>query len=160
MQYFTPTAQSLVDFDSRVKQLSMRPPGPGRGSSLRSHRSVGREHGIDGLALDSQTVRSPTHARVTRGEARRLQRHGLTSVPRAAQATVSRRVQMHFIQTGCLREGLCLTSAPPHKCSNYTFHFHALEKEMATYSSVLAWRIPGTGEPGGLPVAWSRTRLK
>ena len=31
-----------------------------------------------------------------------------------------------------------------------TFHFHALEKEMATYSSVLAWRIPGTGEPGGL----------
>ena len=32
----------------------------------------------------------------------------------------------------------------------FTFHFHALEKEMATYSSVLAWRIPGTGEPGGL----------
>ena len=31
------------------------------------------------------------------------------------------------------------------------FHFHALEKEMATYSSVLAWRIPGMGEPGGLP---------
>ena len=33
----------------------------------------------------------------------------------------------------------------------FTFHFHALEKEMATQSSVLAWRIPGTGEPGGLP---------
>ena len=32
-----------------------------------------------------------------------------------------------------------------------TFHFHALEKEMATHSIVLAWRIPGTGEPGGLP---------
>ena len=32
-----------------------------------------------------------------------------------------------------------------------TFHFHALEKEMATHSSVLVWRIPGTGEPGGLP---------
>ena len=32
-----------------------------------------------------------------------------------------------------------------------TFHFHALEKEMATHSSVPAWRIPGTGEPGGLP---------
>ena len=31
------------------------------------------------------------------------------------------------------------------------FHFHALEKEMATHSSVLAWRIPGTAEPGGLP---------
>ena len=33
----------------------------------------------------------------------------------------------------------------------FIFHFHALEKEMATQSSVLAWRIPGTGEPGGLP---------
>ena len=33
----------------------------------------------------------------------------------------------------------------------FTFHFHALEKEMATHSTALAWRIPGTGEPGGLP---------
>ena len=33
----------------------------------------------------------------------------------------------------------------------FTFHFHALEKEMATHSSVLAWRIPGTAEPAGLP---------
>ena len=33
----------------------------------------------------------------------------------------------------------------------FTFHFHALEKEMATHSSVLAWRISGMGEPGGLP---------
>ena len=38
------------------------------------------------------------------------------------------------------------------RLSNFTFifHFHALEKEMATHSSVLAWRIPGTGKPGGL----------
>ena len=48
----------------------------------------------------------------------------------------------------------------------FTFHFHALEKEMATHSTVLAWRIPGMGEPGGLPsmgshgVAQSWTRLK
>ena len=44
----------------------------------------------------------------------------------------------------------------------FTFHFHALEKEMAAHSSVLAWRIPGMGEPGGLPsrVAQSWTRLK
>ena len=33
----------------------------------------------------------------------------------------------------------------------FTFHFHALEKEMAAHSSILAWRIPGMGEPGGLP---------
>ena len=33
----------------------------------------------------------------------------------------------------------------------FTYHFHALEKEMATHSSDLAWRIPGTGKPGGLP---------
>ena len=37
----------------------------------------------------------------------------------------------------------------------FTFHFHALEKEMATHSNVLAWRIPGTGEPGGLPTMGS-----
>ena len=33
----------------------------------------------------------------------------------------------------------------------FTFHFHALEKETATHSDILAWRIPGMGEPGGLP---------
>ena len=38
----------------------------------------------------------------------------------------------------------------------FTFHFHALEEGMATHSSVLAWRIPGTGEPGGMPY-WGRT---
>ena len=39
----------------------------------------------------------------------------------------------------------------------FTFHFHALEKEMTTHSSVLAWRISGTGEPGGLPsMGWHR----
>ena len=44
----------------------------------------------------------------------------------------------------------------------FTFHFHALGKAMATHSSVLAWRIPGMGEPGGLPSlgSHSRTRLK
>ena len=43
-----------------------------------------------------------------------------------------------------------------HDWATFTFHFHALEKEMATHSSVLAWRIPGTGEPGGLPSMGSR----
>ena len=38
----------------------------------------------------------------------------------------------------------------------FAFHFHALEKEMATHSSVLSWRIPGTGEPGGRRL-WGRT---
>ena len=44
----------------------------------------------------------------------------------------------------------------------FTFHFHALEKEMAPHSSVLAWKIPGMGEPGGLPSLGlqSRTQLK
>ena len=37
----------------------------------------------------------------------------------------------------------------------FTFHFRALEKEMATHSSVLAWRTPGTAEPGGLPCVGS-----
>ena len=44
------------------------------------------------------------------------------------------------------------------RLSDFTFisHFHVLEKEMSTHSSVLAWRIPGTGEPDGLP-SWGRT---
>ena len=50
------------------------------------------------------------------------------------------------------------------RLSNFTltFHFNALEKEMATHSSVLAWRIPGMGKPAGLPSlgSQSRTRLK
>ena len=40
----------------------------------------------------------------------------------------------------------------------FTFHFHALDKEMATHSSVLAWRIPGMGEPGGLPSMGSHSQ--
>jgi len=43
-----------------------------------------------------------------------------------------------------------LQSLPP-SSDGLHFHFHALEKEMATHSSTLAWRIPGTEEPGGLP---------
>ena len=48
------------------------------------------------------------------------------------------------------------------RLSNFTltFHFHALEKEMATHSSILAWRIPGTQEPSVYGVAQSQTRLK
>src|SRR5574340_260276 len=42
----------------------------------------------------------------------------------------------------------------------FTFHFHALEKEMATHSSVLAWRIPGMREPGGLPSMGSQSRIQ
>ena len=40
----------------------------------------------------------------------------------------------------------------------FTFHFHALEKEMSTHSSVLSWRIPETGEPSGLPSMGSQSR--
>ena len=46
---------------------------------------------------------------------------------------------------------IALISMPVPSNFTFTFHFHALEKEMATHSSVLAWSIPGTGEPGGLP---------
>ena len=42
----------------------------------------------------------------------------------------------------------------------FTFHFHALEKEMTTHSGVLAWRIPGTGEPGGLPSMGSQSQTQ
>ena len=42
----------------------------------------------------------------------------------------------------------------------FTFHLHTLEKEMPTHSSVLAWRIPGTAEPGGLPSVGSHSRTR
>ena len=53
----------------------------------------------------------------------------------------------------CLREIQEKTDIRVSRLSDFTFtfHFHPLEKEMATHSSVLAWRIPVTGEPGGLP---------
>ena len=54
------------------------------------------------------------------------------------------------IQYPCLENPMDRLSYFP-----FTFHFHALEKEMATHSSVLAWRIPGTEEPGGLPTMGS-----
>ena len=53
---------------------------------------------------------------------------------------------------GSLRAGTLLSDF------TFTYHFHALEKEMATHSSVLAWRIPGTGEPVGCHL-WGRTEL-
>ena len=77
------------------------------------------------------------------------------------------------LQYSCLENpmgGGALVDCSPWGCEEsdtterliFTFHFHALEKETATHSSVLAWRIPGTGEPGGLPsmAAQSQTRLK
>ena len=76
-------------------------------------------------------------------------------------ALVGRRRQWHPLQSSCLEnpmEGAAWWAAvhgvatSRTRLSNFTFtfHFHALEKEMATHSSVLAWRISGTGEPGGL----------
>ena len=55
---------------------------------------------------------------------------------------------------GGVWRGMVHGAKSPTRLSNFpfTFDFHTLEKEMATHSSVLAWRIPGTGEPGGL---WS-----
>ena len=51
-----------------------------------------------------------------------------------------------------------LVGCSPWGREEFTFHFHALEKEMATHSSVLAWRIPGMGEPGRLPSLGCRVR--
>ena len=52
-----------------------------------------------------------------------------------------------LLKDNCFTEFCCFLS----NLNMNHFHFHALEKEMATHSSVLAWRIPGMGEPGGLP---------
>ena len=76
--------------------------------------------------------------------------------------TLQRRGQWHPLQSSCLENPMDggAWEATGHGVAKsqtrlsdftFTFHFHALEKELATHSSVLAWRIPGTGEPGGLP---------
>ena len=56
-------------------------------------------------------------------------------------------VENSYIEITCMILFGCLRLSD----FTFTFHFPALEKEMATHSGVLAWRIPGTGEPGGLP---------
>ena len=66
------------------------------------------------------------------------------------QAMVSDMEAWHAVIHGVAKSRRRLSDFP------FTFHFHALEKEMATHSSVVAWRIPGTGEPGGLPSMGSR----
>ena len=55
------------------------------------------------------------------------------------------------MEPGVIMVTQCFKSQTGLSDFTFTFHFHALEKEMATHSSVLAWRIPGMGEPGGLP---------
>ena len=79
----------------------------------------------------------------------------------AATAVFSWRRQWHPLQSSCLENPMDGGAwwAAAHEVAKsrtqpsdvtFTFHFHALEKEMALHSSVLAWRTPGTGEPGGL----------
>ena len=65
-------------------------------------------------------------------------------------------MRKHFFfpcQFVCIHAQSCQTLCDSLDMSDFTFTFHflALEKEMATHSSVLAWRIPGTADPGGLP---------
>ena len=56
------------------------------------------------------------------------------------------------LQCSCLENPMDVTKSRTRLSDfTFTFHFHALEKEMAAHSSVLAWRIPGTEKPGGLP---------
>ena len=57
----------------------------------------------------------------------------------------------YYLETAMAPHSIGLLSRTRLSDFTFTFHFHALEKAMATHSSVLAWRIPGTGEPGGLP---------
>ena len=61
---------------------------------------------------------------------------------------------IHISDVSCIGRSffnISATHGEGHGDFTFTFHFHALEKEMAAHSSVLAWRVPGMGEPGGLP---------
>ena len=87
---------------------------------------------------------------------------GLSAIPLHICATSSREGNGTPLQYSCLENPMdgeawwatvhgVAESRTQLRNFTFTFHFHALEKEMATHSSVLAWRIPGTREPGGLP---------
>ena len=78
------------------------------------------------------------------GEGGKIWENGIETCKISCMKRVASPGSMH--DTACL--GPVHWDDPEGWCGE---HFHALEKEMATYSSVLAWRIPGTGEPGGLP---------
>ena len=73
---------------------------------------------------------------------------GLSKVPSRRRKLVLGRITNYVPNFPCPTFWYSLTRLSDF---TFTFHFHALEKEMATHSSVLAWRIPGMGEPGGLP---------
>ena len=94
-------------------------------------------------------------------------KHTIALVVLKGQQLVSRRRQWHPTPVLCLENPMDRGAwqAAVHGVAKsrtrlndftFTFHFHALEKEMATQSSVLAWRIPGTGEPGGCRL-WGHT---
>ena len=76
-----------------------------------------------------------------------LERHG-TGSDQICSSGTGGKTWVKFQTSSIL--GLSQKDSTDQKNFTFTFHFHALEKEMATHSSVLAWRIPGTGEPGGL----------
>ena len=78
----------------------------------------------------------------------------LATVPSSgirALKTVGRIRQWTPLQHSCLENPMDRGAWVAELDTTERLHFHALEKEMATHSSVLAWRIPGTAEPGGLP---------
>ena len=86
----------------------------------------------------------------------------MTATEQQQQQQIKFKVQVDLLQYSCLENPMDGGAWKPavHGVAEgrarlsdftFTFHFHALEKEMATHSSVLAWRIPGMAEPGGLP---------
>ena len=78
---------------------------------------------------------------------------GIGSLPLLNLASDPARGEWELLPSFLERAGFVDTSREAQRLYDFTFpfHFHALKKEMATHSSVLAWRIPGRGEPGGLP---------
>ena len=84
------------------------------------------------------------------GDGREVQKGGDICIPMAPHSSTLAWKTPWTEEPGGLQS---MGSLSQTRLSNFTFtfHFHALEKEMAPHSGTLAWRIPGTGEPGGLP---------
>ena len=105
-----------------------------------------------------RTIRKDQSNGIQGGNKRHMQNIKLSYIP----ATLSREGNDTPLQYSCLENpmdggawqaavhGVAKSRTRLNDCT-FIFHFHALEKEMATYSRVLSWRIPGMAEPGGLP---------